>query len=43
MSDTINEIGTRLICSSCAAEFVITRPGNGELTCCETTLKVKES
>ncbi|MQG16057.1 MAG: desulfoferrodoxin [SAR202 cluster bacterium] len=42
MSDTINKTGTRLICISCGAEFVVTRAGNGELTCCETPLDVKE-
>ncbi len=41
MSETINETGTRLICLSCEAEFVVTRPGNGELTCCDTPLDIK--
>lgn len=41
MSETINETGTRLICSACGAEFVVTRPGMGELTCCELLLDVK--
>ena len=41
MSDTINETGARLICSSCEAEFVVTRPGEVKLTCCEVSLDIK--
>jgi hypothetical protein len=42
MSDTIAELGTRLICLLCESEFVVTRPGGGELTCCESPLTLKE-
>jgi hypothetical protein len=37
----VNLIGKRYECEHCAAEVLCTRPGDGELTCCDTTMRVK--
>ena len=37
----INKTGTRLACSECGAEFVVTRGGDGDLTCCDQLLVVR--
>jgi hypothetical protein len=37
-----NKTGSRLVCSDCGAEFVVTRGGDGALTCCDRPLDVKK-
>ncbi len=35
-----NETGKRYLCSKCGSEFVVTRGGEGSITCCgEPTTK----
>jgi len=36
-------IGKRYTCPSCGSEVIVTKPGNGPLTCCETAMEIKEA
>lgn len=36
-----NETGKRYICALCGAEFIVTRGGNGTLTCCNQPMQLK--
>ena len=36
-----NETGKRYFCSTCGAEFVITRGGDGEVICCNNPMTKK--
>jgi len=29
-----NEMGKRYMCEKCGSEFIVTKAGDGELTCC---------
>ena len=29
-----HKVGKRYVCTSCGAEFIITRAGEGEISCC---------
>jgi desulfoferrodoxin-like iron-binding protein len=37
-----NEVGKRYICSKCGTEFIVTRSGNGSLTCCGHPMEIKK-
>jgi DNA-directed RNA polymerase subunit RPC12/RpoP len=37
-----NNVGKRYICSKCGAEVIITRGGNGTVTCCNTPMEIKK-
>jgi|GEM_PF-1593068 hypothetical protein len=37
-----NKTGGRLVCTDCAAEFVVTRGGDGALTCCDKPLQARK-
>jgi hypothetical protein len=37
-----NETGKRYICKKCGAEFIVTRSGNGELSCCGKKMEIKK-
>jgi desulfoferrodoxin-like iron-binding protein len=36
-----NETGKRYVCALCGAEFIVTRGGNGTLTCCNQPMQLK--
>ncbi len=36
-----NTVGKRYICTKCGAEVIITRGGNGTITCCNTPMEIK--
>ena len=36
-----NKTGNRLVCTQCGAEFVVTRGGDGAVTCCDERLEVR--
>ena len=37
-----NEMGKRYVCKKCGSEFIVTRPGNGTLTCCGQPMEIKK-
>ena len=37
-----NQIGKRYICKKCGTEFVVTRPGEGTLSCCGQPMELKK-
>jgi hypothetical protein len=37
-----NNVGKRYICAKCGAEVIITRGGNGTITCCNTLMEIKK-
>lgn len=36
------KVGKRYVCEKCGAEYIVTRPGEGELKCCGQPVKEKE-
>lgn len=36
-----NQTGKRYVCRQCGAEFIVTKGGDGELTCCQQPLELK--
>jgi len=36
-----NQVGKRYVCKKCGSEFIVTRPGNGTLTCCKQPMELK--
>ena len=36
-----NQTGKRYICAKCAAEFIVTRGGNGSINCCQQAMELK--
>jgi desulfoferrodoxin-like iron-binding protein len=36
-----SQTGKRYICDICGAEYIVTRPGKGDLKCCEKPMKEK--
>lgn len=36
-----NQVGKKYICVKCGSEFIVTKPGNGILTCCNQPMKLK--
>lgn len=37
-----NQTGKRYKCESCGSEFIVTRGGNGSITCCGTEMPLKK-
>jgi desulfoferrodoxin-like iron-binding protein len=37
-----NTVGKRYICAKCGAEVIITRGGNGTITCCNQPMELKK-
>jgi len=37
-----NQVGKRYICAKCGAEVIITRGGNGTITCCNEPMTIKK-
>ncbi len=36
-----NEVGKRYVCPKCGSEFIVTRGGEGTITCCEQPMVIK--
>jgi hypothetical protein len=36
------QVGKRYICKKCGAEYIGTRPGNGEVKCCGEPVELKK-
>ena len=36
-----NQTGKRYVCRKCGAEFIVTKGGDGELSCCQQPLELK--
>lgn len=36
-----NEVGKRYKCEKCGAEFMVTKPGQGAISCCGQPMKKK--
>lgn len=37
-----NEIGKRYRCEKCGSEFIVTKAGNGTITCCGQKMELKK-
>jgi desulfoferrodoxin-like iron-binding protein len=37
-----NQVGKRYMCTKCGAEVIITRGGEGQITCCGQPMEVKK-
>jgi len=37
-----NQIGKRYACKKCGGEFIVTRGGDGTLTCCGQPMELKK-
>ncbi len=37
-----NEIGKRYVCAKCGAEFIVTRGGQGTISCCGQVMSQKK-
>ncbi|MFC1913222.1 desulfoferrodoxin [Chloroflexota bacterium] len=37
-----NQVGKRYICAKCSSEFIVTRGGKGNLTCCGKLMELKK-
>jgi len=37
-----NQIGKKYVCSKCGSEFIVTKGGNGQVTCCGKPMDVKK-
>ena len=37
-----NQVGKRYECTVCGAEFIVTRGGKGELSCCGKKMEIKK-
>jgi desulfoferrodoxin-like iron-binding protein len=37
-----NQIGKRYRCTKCGAEFIITKGGEGTVTCCDQPMELKK-
>ena len=35
------ELAKRYVCTECGGEYLVTRAGDGTLSCCEKTMKIK--
>ena len=36
-----NQMGKRYICQTCKAEFIVTKGGNGTMSCCGVPMELK--
>lgn len=37
-----NQVGKRYLCTGCGAEVIVTRAGEGEMTCCGKPVESKK-
>jgi len=37
-----NQIGKKYICTVCGSEFIVTKPGQGTLICCNKPMEQKK-
>ena len=37
-----NQVGKRYMCTKCGSEFIVTRGGDGKLSCCGETMELKK-
>jgi desulfoferrodoxin-like iron-binding protein len=37
-----NQIGKRYVCKKCGSEFIVTRAGDGTVTCCGQPMELKK-
>ncbi|MBM3166296.1 MAG: desulfoferrodoxin [Chloroflexi bacterium] len=37
-----NQIGKRYVCKKCGSEFIVTKAGDGALSCCGETMELKK-
>ncbi len=37
-----NEVGKRYVCTKCGSEFIVTRGGDGTITCCGQPMVIKK-
>jgi desulfoferrodoxin-like iron-binding protein len=37
-----NQVGKRYKCAKCGAEVIVTRGGNGAVTCCDQPMEIKK-
>lgn len=37
-----NQIGKRYVCKKCGSEFIVTKAGEGTLTCCSDAMEIKK-
>ena len=37
-----NEVGKRYFCEKCGTEFIVTKAGDGKLTCCGQPMTLKK-
>ncbi len=37
-----NQIGKRYLCTKCGSEFIVTKAGNGTITCCGQLMEQKK-
>jgi len=37
-----NQVGKRYKCTKCGAEVIVTRAGNGTVTCCDQPMELKK-
>ncbi|MFC1910261.1 hypothetical protein ACFLXC_03065 [Chloroflexota bacterium] len=37
-----NQAGKRYRCAKCNSEFIVTKPGNGTLSCCGQPMELKK-
>lgn len=40
-NEMTNSLGKRYICAQCGAEYIVTRGGDGKLTCCNEAMVLK--
>ncbi|MCH2674741.1 MAG: desulfoferrodoxin [Chloroflexota bacterium] len=36
-----NQTGKRYVCGKCGSEFIVTKGGDGSISCCQTTMELK--
>jgi desulfoferrodoxin-like iron-binding protein len=36
-----NQVGKRYFCTKCGSEFIVTKPGQGQLVCCGQPMQQK--
>ena len=36
-----NQTGKRYLCAKCGSEFIVTRGGNGSISCCQQPMELK--
>jgi len=36
-----NQTGKRYVCGKCGSEFIVTKGGDGSISCCQTPMELK--